>query len=144
MDSKLDTHSNSLSDAFKQVSRVRTYVDDRIHEGMRDPFANPGLQMPVNTNILDCNMGRNYNSEQLTKSTMTGSEDEHCDIRKETMGNRNRSGSNGFYDLRHDQRMLAQGKIRLQSFSREGKNFEESGTDSERCGDLTAGLKRRL
>ena len=69
VDSKLDAHSNSLSDAFKEISRVRTYVDDRIHEGMRDPFAN----------------------DQMMKPTMTGPEDDDCDIRKETVGNRNRS-----------------------------------------------------
>ena len=39
------------------------------------------------------------------------------------MCNRNRSGSNGFYDLRRDQRMLAQGQSKLQSFTREGENF---------------------
>ena len=140
VDSKLDAHSNSLSDAFKEISRVRTYVDDRIHEGMRDPFANPGLRMPFNTNAMDRNTGRNYNSEQVTKQMMAGSEDEDCDM----TGNRKRSGSNGFYDLRRDQRMLAQGKSKLRSFHARAKISQRLRIDSERCGDLTAGLKRKL
>ena len=123
IDSKLEGHSNSLSDAFKQISKVRTYVDDRIHEGMRDPFANPGLRMPFNMNTFERNAGRNYNNDHFSKPTTMASEDEEGDLKRDQVRNRHRSGSNGFYDLRRDQRMLAQGKSKLRSFTREGENF---------------------